>query len=91
MHCKTTDITHTRKRYERIAPFYNMMESPMETLRFTQWRSRLREKLAGKKALEVGVGTGKNILYYPSEVDVTAIDISPSMRVAASGRGREGL
>lgn len=95
MNPKTTDITRTRKRYERIAPFYNLMETPMEALRFTMWRSRLREKVTGKRALEVGVGTGKNIAYYPADVDVTAIDISPSMlnrarrRAASLGRSVE--
>jgi ubiquinone/menaquinone biosynthesis C-methylase UbiE len=97
MNRKTTDISQTIKRYNRIAPFYNMMESPMEALRFTRWRSLLREKVTGKRALEVGVGTGKNILYYPSEVDVTAIDISPGMlkrakrRAASLGRSVEFL
>lgn len=28
------------------------------------------------KVLEVGVGTGKNIEYYPEGIDITAIDFS---------------
>jgi len=86
MTLKATDITRTRKRYERLAPFYNVMESPMEALRFARWRSWLRDKVEGKRALEVGVGTGKNIPYYPPGVDVTAIDISPGMLKRASTR-----
>lgn len=81
-----TDIRRTRSRYDRIAPFYNLMERPMETLRFTRWRAVLREKVAGKRALETGVGTGKNIPYYPSDVAVTAIDISPRMLKRAAKR-----
>ncbi|RJR54821.1 MAG: class I SAM-dependent methyltransferase [Desulfobacteraceae bacterium] len=90
----TTDITRARKRYDRIAPFYDFMETPMEALRFNEWRSRLREKVTGR-ALEVGVGTGKNMAYYPLGLDVTAIDISPGMlkraakRAALLGRGVE--
>jgi len=34
---------------------------------------------AKKKTLEVGVGTGKNLLYYKSEIDLTAIDFSSGM------------
>jgi ubiquinone/menaquinone biosynthesis C-methylase UbiE len=85
MNRNSTDITRTRSRYERIAPFYDFMESPMEAIRFNQWRSRLREEVTGR-ALEVGVGTGKNISYYPSSADVTAIDISSGMLKRAAKR-----
>ena len=68
-----------RKRYNRIAFFYNILEAPMEWLRFRQWRNRLRTMITGPRALEVGVGTGKNLPYYPPYVDVTAIDFSPQM------------
>jgi ubiquinone/menaquinone biosynthesis C-methylase UbiE len=67
------------------------MESPLERLRFAAWRSRLRDRIVGPKALEVGVGTGKNLPYYPEDVSVTAIDFSPRMldraRAAARRRG----
>jgi ubiquinone/menaquinone biosynthesis C-methylase UbiE len=68
-----------RRRYNRIAFFYNSFEAPVEWLRFRNWRNRLRTAIAGPKALEVGVGTGKNLPYYPLDVDVTAIDFSPHM------------
>jgi len=68
-----------RKRYNRNASFYNLLEAPMEWLRFRQWRRRLRKSITGPKALEVGVGTGKNLHYYPPDVNVTAIDFSPRM------------
>lgn len=74
---KNTD--QIRKRYNRNASFYNLLEAPMEWLRFRQWRSRLRTKITGPRALEVGVGTGKNLQYYPPDVNVTAIDFSPRM------------
>ena len=51
----------------------------MEWLRFRQWRNRLRTTIAGPRALEVGVGTGKNLIYYPPDVDVTVIDFSSQM------------
>jgi len=51
----------------------------MEKLRFEGWRNRLRNKIVGPLALEVGVGTGKNMSYYPSDVSVTAIDFSSRM------------
>ena len=69
----------TLKRYNRIAPWYDLMESPIERLRLSELRSRLRERVIGGKALEVGVGTGKNLPYYPNGVITTAIDFSPRM------------
>ena len=72
-----TDLT--RKRYNRLAFFYDFMEFPLEWFRFAAWRLRLREGITGNRALEVGVGTGKNLPYYPQGVEVTAIDLSPRM------------
>jgi len=83
--------TIIRRRYNRNAFLYDLIESPLER-RFATWRRRLRTRVAGPKALEVGVGTGKNLPYYPDGVSVTAIDFSPRMlaraRAAARRRGR---
>ena len=69
----------TRKRYDRLATFYDLLEKPLERLQFAQWRARLGERIHGDRILEVGIGTGKNIHYCPKYVKVTAIDISPRM------------
>jgi ubiquinone/menaquinone biosynthesis C-methylase UbiE len=65
----------------------------MERLRFAAWRTKLRDRITGEIALEVGVGTGKNLPYYPQNVNVTAIDLSPRMlegaRKKASALGLE--
>ena len=68
-----------RKRYNRLAFLYDIMEAPIERLRFASWRQRLIGFIAGPTALEVGVGTGKNFNFYPDDVDITAIDISLRM------------
>lgn len=81
-----TDITRTRRRYQRVAIFYDLMESPMEGLKFSSWRAKLRDRIAGKLALEAGVGTGKNLPYYPAGVRVAAIDISSRMLRRAQRR-----
>lgn len=78
---KSTDTI--RRRYNRIAFLYDFMELPMERLRFAAWRSRLRDRITGPRALEVGVGTGKNIPFYPDGVSVTAIDFSSRMLARA--------
>jgi phosphatidylethanolamine/phosphatidyl-N-methylethanolamine N-methyltransferase len=75
----TSPMRITRKRYDRLATFYDLMEKPLERLQFAQWRAKLGERIHGDSILEVGIGTGKNIYYYPKHVKVTAIDISPRM------------
>jgi ubiquinone/menaquinone biosynthesis C-methylase UbiE len=79
----------TRKRYNRIAFLYDIMEAPMEGLRFASWRQRLTGRIAGPTALEVGVGTGKNFAYYPDNVHITAIDLSPRMLERAYKRANK--
>jgi len=72
-----TDLT--RKRYNRLAFFYDFLEFPLEWFRFAAWRLRLRDRIVGNRALEVGGGTGKNLPYYPQDVKITAIDLSSRM------------
>ena len=80
---KTTK--EARKRYNRLAPFYDLMEGLAER-RYTDWRKLLWSKVEGKKILEVGVGTGKNFLYYPPNAEITAIDFSDRMLARATER-----
>jgi len=73
----------TRRRYDRLAFAYDVLEAPLERLRFAGWRQRLRNRIAGPAALEVGVGTGKNFPYYPSGVQIVGVDLSPRMLMRA--------
>jgi ubiquinone/menaquinone biosynthesis C-methylase UbiE len=73
------DTEATRKRYNRIAPVYDFMESLVERSRYSGWRQLLWSKVEGNKILEVGVGTGKNFPFYPAGKDITAIDFSEKM------------
>ena len=79
----------TRKRYDRIAFLYDFLEAPMEHMRFAAWREKLRTGIKGERALEVGVGTGKNLAYYPQDVRITAIDLSPRMLERARKRANK--
>lgn len=67
-----------KKRYDRISSVYDFFEAPMERMAMSKWRAELMNELSGK-VLEVGVGTGKNIEFYPDNMDITAIDFSPKM------------
>jgi len=74
---KTTELA--KRRYNRIAPLYDLMEELIERSRYSKWRELLWSKVEGTHILEVGVGTGKNFPYYPSDVEITAIDFSKKM------------
>ena len=39
--------------------------------------------------LEVGVGTGKNMPFWPREVEMTALDLTPGMLEQAQQRAAE--
>ena len=82
-----TDLT--RRRYDRIASFFDFLEAPLERSRFSVWRKKLRDRITGDRALEVGAGTGKNLPHYPRDVKVTAIDISPRMLQRARKKASE--
>jgi len=70
----------TRTRYDRIAPLYDALEWAMELTRFRAWRQDLWAQVhGGQRVLELGIGTGKNIPYYPNDADMTAIDLSEQM------------
>jgi ubiquinone/menaquinone biosynthesis C-methylase UbiE len=73
----------TRNRYNRNAFIYDLMEAPLEFLRLAAWRKKLRGCIIGSRALEIGVGTGKNLYYYPPGVKMSAIDFSHRMLLRA--------
>lgn len=75
----------TRRRYDRIAPIYDALEWMMEWW-VRGWRRDLWARVAAGRVLEMGVGTGKNIRYYPEDRDVVAMDISEKMLVHAQRR-----
>lgn len=76
-----------KARYNRIAPFYDKIESLSER-RFKPWREKLWGYAYGT-ILEVGVGTGKNFPYYPPNVTVTGIDLADQMLARARGRAQQ--
>ena len=78
----------TQARYDRIAPIYDLMELLPE-LQFRFWREKLWAQVPEGRILEVGVGTGKNLPYHPSRLEVVGIDISDRMLKRARQRAEE--
>ena len=76
-----------RKRYNRVAPFYDLEQALGERLLFGRRRRDLWARVAEHgRLLEIGVGTGINLSYYPRAARVTAIDISERMLERAKAR-----
>ena len=84
---RATEIA--RARWERLAAGYDQREAWMESRMFAAWRQRLWARVSGPRVLEVGVGTGRNMAYYPPGMQITAIDFSPAMLDAARERAEE--
>lgn len=78
-------LKETKHRYDRIARFYDVMESPMEAAALSGWRKELLSSVRGR-VLEVGIGTGKNLVWYPPGISLVGIDISPNMLARAAKR-----
>jgi demethylmenaquinone methyltransferase/2-methoxy-6-polyprenyl-1,4-benzoquinol methylase len=72
-------------KYDRFSRVYDLMETPMELMRYGKWRKEVFSGLEGR-VLEVGVGTGKNIPYYPDDCEIVGIDISSKMLSHAKKR-----
>lgn len=79
----------TKEKYDRLAKRYDLMEILPESLFFGRFRKALFSMIKGGKVLEVGVGTGKNIPYYPGNVQVTAVDFSEEMLKRARARAEK--
>ncbi len=76
----------TEKIYDRIAPLYDLLDSPYEY----SWRGRLRARMfdgLDGRILDAGIGTGRNIPHYPKKAEMVGIDASTGMLEQARRRG----
>ena len=67
-----------RQRYDRLAPFYDLIDLPFEYRRYRTMRPQLFAGVSGI-ILDAGVGTGRNLPFYPEGTRVIGIDSSPGM------------
>jgi ubiquinone/menaquinone biosynthesis C-methylase UbiE len=78
-----------RTGYDRIAGLYAFSESLERYWPFrVDWRARLLRHLTGTEVLEVGIGTGANLPYYPPGIHLVGIDTSRAMLAVASQRAQ---
>ena len=74
-----------KRTYNYIARIYDLLDLPFEYGRYRPIRKMMFDGTGGE-VLDAGVGTGRNMPFYPPEGRVTGIDISPSMLARAEKR-----
>lgn len=85
----TAETETVRKRYNRVARFYDIEQTFMERGIAGRMRKELWTRVPAGNLLEVGVGTGLNMRYYPAGSQVTAIDLSERMLARAKVKARK--
>jgi len=73
------------RKYDRIARWYDWVEGVPDLLGLSKLRRRLLQG-ASDRVLEVAVGTGKNLRFYPRGSRVLALDLSREMLNVARER-----
>lgn len=81
-HDPSRDQAAVTASYDRMARFYDLYDKPMDLLGVRRRRKRLLGHAKGK-TLEVGVGTGRNLDFYPDGVELAGIDVSANMLARA--------
>jgi ubiquinone/menaquinone biosynthesis C-methylase UbiE len=74
--------------YEKEAPKYDRQMRFFEWLLFGNGREWVCSQAEGE-VLEIAVGTGRNLPYYPDGVRVSGVELSPAMLEIARTRARE--
>ena len=77
-----------RRHYDRRAERYDRLIAPFESLFFGGGREWACSRARGE-VLEIAVGTGRNLPFYPEGVRLTGIELSPKMLAIAHRRARE--
>lgn len=80
-----------RRKYDKFARWYNVVDGLPEVLGVKRLRRRLLQRATGD-VLEVAVGTGRNLRYYPRTCRIIGVDFSQAMlRIAGREADRLGL
>src|SRR5919106_6913998 len=73
------------RKYDDFARWYDWVEGILDCLGLRRLRRGLLQRASGR-VLEVAVGTGKNLTYYPRDCRIIALDLSSEMLKVARNR-----
>ena len=89
---RETPAARQKRVWEKAAPSYDKQMAFFEKIWFGGGREWLGERAHGR-ILEIAIGTGRDLPYYPADAAVTGIELSPAMlalaRQRAVGLGRD--
>ena len=87
---KTSPAPAARQKrvWDKAAPGYDRQIAFFERNWFSGGREWLAERARGR-ILEVAVGTGRSLPYYPADATVTGIELSPAMLAIARQRATD--
>jgi len=84
----TIDSSAIREIYDQWAHRYDRREALAELVLLRRYRRHLLASAHGR-VLEVGIGTGRNLRYYPPDCQIIGIDISENMLKIAERRATQ--
>ena len=79
-----SETERVRSIWDRTAPTYER-SAGLEARLLGDGRAWAASSATGD-VLEIGIGTGRNLPYYPRDIRLTGVDISEGMLVQAAGR-----
>jgi ubiquinone/menaquinone biosynthesis C-methylase UbiE len=83
-----SNTQRVRRHYDRSAKSYDRIIVWFERIFFGEGREWVCSRARGE-VLEMAVGTGRNLPFYPEDVRLTGIELSPEMLAIAHRRARE--
>lgn len=88
MNSAETPTARSIRVWNAMAPSYDKQISFFERIQFGGGREWVCSRASGA-TLEVAIGTGRNLPFYPKGVRVTGIDLSPGMLAIARQRAAD--
>ncbi|MFU8850088.1 class I SAM-dependent methyltransferase [Micromonospora sp. SL1-18] len=85
---RETPTARQKRVWDRAAPSYDRQIALFEKIQFGGGREWLGGRARGR-ILEVAIGTGRNLPYYPADAGVTGIELSPAMLAVAKRRAAD--
>ena len=81
-------MSSLKNHYDRISHWYELLDWSLERSRYCKLRPIVWSHAQGK-TLDLGVGTGLNIPYYPHGAEIIGVDLSDGMLRRARARAEE--